>query len=722
MASPFKLTDAQLEVLKSLGDSIFQAGDEELLAEIRASLPKDAPDVQLDNLEHYVKSSFSDLPGAVDQLSELFAALLSPTNLSSISTVLTLLSTRAGTFLLAGHLSPFPSLSVGEREAVLQKWRVSRIPLLRQAFRAFLSLTLYVAFNEHDDVIAATGYPALGDETRRADPLKGPVHYPYAFERIVTPEQVFETDVLVVGSGAGGGVVASELAKKGWKVLVVEKGEYVRPEDMAGTQREGLKRMYEQGGLMAVEDGSMNLLAGSGLGGGTTVNWSASLRPQHFLRKQWAKEHGLPFFLSKEFADSIDSVCNRMGVSDEHFVHSKANQILLNGCQKLGYPVSKIPQNTAGHQHSCGMCGWGCTLGEKAGGTVTWLRDAAEHGAQLMVETEVERLLFASSADAPAPTHKTLDKYIYPSSRKHCVGAHVKNKEGQVAIVRARQAVVLSAGSFHSPAVLKRSGVRNPQIGRNLHLHPVAFCLGYYDETIKAWDGSVMTVLSPVHENLDGHHHGVKLEVMHSFVAGQAAGFSPWTSSREQKLRLAQYSSCAVLIAIARDRDHGHVALDANGVPRVNYTISPFDAASLTRGTVALAEIHLVSGAKRIVTTQVDVEDYVPQPGHEYLNDPRWKEWVAKVERAGTQPGKCAIGSAHQMGSCKMGTKPSNSVVDPRGRVWGAESLYVADASVFPSASGVNPMITNMALSHSIARFVDEDVRSSTVKPAAAHL
>lgn len=233
-----------------------------------------------------------------------------------------------------------------------------------------------------------------------------------------------------------------------------------------------------------------------------------------------------------------------------------------------------------------------------------------------------------------------------------------------------------------------------------------------------------MTAISSVQENWDGSHHGVKIEVINAFPGGQAASYTPWTSSADHKRLMAQYGNSMTLISIARDRGcaslslsltrarasrysvadlsrslarspaAGRIFLDSEQKPRMDYTIDPYDGQSLTRGTVAAAEIHLINGARRITTTQVDVPDYLPAPGHTYLSDPAWKEWVAKVEKAGTRPNRCAIGSAHQMGSNQMGTKPSSSVVDPRGRVWGTEGLYVADASVFPTASGVNPMIT----------------------------
>lgn len=121
-----------------------------------------------------------------------------------------------------------------------------------------------------------------------------------------------------------------------------------------------MKDMYEAEGVVVTEDGSMNILAGATFGGGTTINWSASLVPQHFVREAWAKQFDLPYFLTPDFAQSLDHVCKRMGVSTEHLSHSRGNQLLIEGSRKLGYHIDRIPQNTGGNQHSCGFCGHGC--------------------------------------------------------------------------------------------------------------------------------------------------------------------------------------------------------------------------------------------------------------------------------------------------------------------------------------------------------------------------
>lgn len=271
-------------------------------------------------VETFVRSPYSAIPGAIDSLTSQFSEALSQTNVNALTMTLSLLSTRAGTLLLTGYGRPFPELTIKEREGVLQSWKESKILLLRKAFRGFVctfsrtlppdrtsspigaGIALFVAYTSNDEVPQAVGYP-LGDPTRALNPERLRAPYPFVFETISTPYIYLDTDVLVIGSGAGGGVVSSEMSRKGWKTLVVEKGQFVKPQELTGTPREGLAALYENKGLMATEDGGVNVLAGSNFGGGTTgklsvasddaktgadgshftVNWSASFRPPHYM-------------------------------------------------------------------------------------------------------------------------------------------------------------------------------------------------------------------------------------------------------------------------------------------------------------------------------------------------------------------------------------------------------------------------------------------------------
>lgn len=153
-------------------------------------------------------------------------------------------------------------MTVQEREKVLQGWASSPILLLRKAYRGFVAITLFVAYNAVPDVLLASGYPAAGDPLVLSQPERIKPSYPFVFKTIEEDYQIIHTEVLVVGSGAGGGVVSSELSRKGHKVLVVEKGVYVPNEKMTSTPAVGLKTLFQNEGIMVTEDGSMNVLAG----------------------------------------------------------------------------------------------------------------------------------------------------------------------------------------------------------------------------------------------------------------------------------------------------------------------------------------------------------------------------------------------------------------------------------------------------------------------------
>lgn len=192
----------------------------------------------------------------------------------------------------------------------------------------------------------------------------------------------------------------------------------------------------------------------------------------------------------------------------------------------------------------------------------------------------------------------------------------------------------------------------------------------------------------------------------------------PWINSLDAKLILPRMKQLHTIICITRDRDTGRITTDPTGKPRVDYDLSPFDAEHSLDGVEAIAKLMYVMGATRLYSTIPNVKPFIVakdgdrarQLAHKdgedpEFTDPKFAAWLRHMRAVGTKAGpEPSYLTAHQMGTCRMSAKPAGGVVDPKGKVWGKENLYVADASVFPSASGVNPMVTCMAISEYISR------------------
>lgn len=236
--------------------------------------------------------------------------------------------------------------------------------------------------------------------------------------------------------------------------------------------------------------------------------------------------------------------------------------------------------------------------------------------------------------------------------------------------------------------------------------------LGRFKEEVKPWEGGILTSVCTSFENLDGNGHGVKIETACA-LPGLAMTLLEWADGFDWKMRTLNYRHMASFIVIGRDRDTGRIYPDAAcGVPRAAYTPSAFDRAHLMEGLIACAKIIHAAGAIEISPSIQGIEPFVREAGSDDFDagvtDPKFTQWLEKLKKVGNKPPVATYACAHQMGSNRMSTAEKDGVVDPSGKVWGTEGLYVSDASVFPSASGVNPMITNMAISDWISRGISK--------------
>ena len=301
--------------------------------------------------------------------------------------------------------------------------------------------------------------PTLG---KAADFPRAPVHgkpgkgFDYhflSFEAGTEPE-VLETDVIVVGSSCGGAVVAKNLAEDGHRVIVVDKGYYFTPEHLPMTEINAGFNLFESGGVINTDDNSVSIIAGAGWGGGGTVNWSASLQTQGFVRKEWA-DSGLKFFETPGFQKSLDRVYDRMGVSTEHIKHNVPNIKLAEATRQLGWAIRDLPQNTGGNQHYCGYCTLGCGAVEKQGPIVSWLPDAVKAGAQTIEGLKVNEIIF-ENREGKKTAVGVRGQWTSRDGEGKLLGPDRVTRE---VIIKAKR-VVISAGTLWSPLLLLKSGLK----------------------------------------------------------------------------------------------------------------------------------------------------------------------------------------------------------------------------------------------------------------------
>lgn len=631
-----------------------------------------------------------------------------PDSAQLLKLVLKLLGNRASAMFLTGSPTLITDMTLAQRESVLLSWRDSRLAMMRKLFRSLYDLLTVSFIRPCPTGYRAMGHPEFEPKLHDAQLFTSKQFFRFPILNLgnYSKNAELDVDVVIVGSGAGSGVVSSRLARAGYKVLILEKGKYFHQEELMFNEDTAYSNLYESGGSMVTEDGSMLVLAGSTLGGATTVNWSASLRTPDNIRKEWVKA-GAPFYGTQQYDEAMDYVMEMMGCSDQDLQHSFTNQLILDGAKKLGYSAKPIPQNSGGNRHACGFCCFGCRFGEKQGGVACWLKDAVEHGAQVIDRTDVLSV-------------------IHHKGKASGVRAVVRNDHITTELRVNAKIVVVSGGSLSTPGVLMRSKFKNKKIGRGLTLHPCTVVYGEFPEKeLNPFDETIMTAVCTEVDNLDGKGHGPKIEAILHQPATENH-FTSWNSGTEWRKDNLRYNHRAALLIITRDNSNGgEVFYDKKRPlqPRMNFTPSKYDMWALNKGVLAGADLLYIEGAPRIIVPIHNMRVFESSKPKEQrsINDADFKKWKKAFSKIALQPLHLPMGSAHQMSSCRMSDKgPKHAPLNSRGQLWECKNVYVADASVLPTASGVNPMISTMATSHVIAGNVIADLdkyRSAAPQP-----
>jgi choline dehydrogenase-like flavoprotein len=563
--------------------------------------------------------------------------------------------------LVSSYRQPFGRLSLAERQAYLKVCLQKRRGP-RRALALWLKSLCLMAYCSHPRVEEAIGFTGscLGESPPQDGPRLEPIAYPHIHGRVEE-----RADVCVVGSGAGGAVVAKELAEGGLSVIVLEEGGYFRRPDFQGSPWERMQKLYRNRGFTAAFGRSIvPIPLGKCVGGTTVVNSGTCFRTPERVLRQWEAEgiEGLdpasmePLFERVEEGLSVEPVPRE--------VIGRNALTFQRGVEALGLHGRPIQRAIRGCR-GCGVCTFGCPSDAKQAMHISYLPKAAARGARIFAGCRVDRIP-VEDGRATGVEADILD----PATGQ---------VQGRLR-VRSR-VVVLAAGAIHTPALLMRNGLTDGPVGRNLSIHPATSVTALFDEEVFGWRGTLQSYyVDDLHESL-----GVLLEVT-SPLPGVGAVSLPGVGP-ELKQGLADYKHLASVGLFVSDSATGRVlAKRWWSEPLTFYSLSRGDAARLQRGMAMAAEVFLEAGARTVYTGLARLPTVSGRRGLDRLRDTI------------VRPEELTVVGFHPMGTCRMGRDAATSVVGPYGESHAVRNLFLADASVLPSCAGVNPQVTIMAL------------------------
>jgi choline dehydrogenase-like flavoprotein len=493
-------------------------------------------------------------------------------------------------------------------------------------------------------------------------------------------------DIVIIGSGAGGGTVAQELSslcRDGVRIAVLEKGPKLRDEEFTGREVEMAKTLYEDGGGFLTAEQTMTLAFGSAYGGSTVVYTGTSLLPPERILRRWSVPE-------LTFADVEQRARKYMAENNVHLLEesllNENNRLFVEGCRRLGYRVQQFPVNLKGCRGSS-LCNLGCPNQAKQGTHRVQLPRAERNGVEVVTRCDVQRIenkkIFARVSEKPEgnkgePSTWEADDYQIDA-----------------------KIVVICAGAVNSPALLLRSGFGRslPRLGRGFTCHPAFIMVAEHSRPITNSVGHPKSFY--LDQFAESDHFLLETCMYFPFTTAKAmVGFG-----EEHSRFMRAFPRLQMILVLACDEvnDHNRVTVGGDGRPVVHYRFTPEVIHGLVQGAITSAKISFAAGAVR---AHVPVSH---SPTIERAEAERLDQIALNAE---FKPGKLSISAAHLQGGCAMGSGPEDSVTDSYGRVHGVPWLYVADSSLFPNSLEINPYLTIMALADRVAETIRQNMNA----------
>ncbi len=488
-----------------------------------------------------------------------------------------------------------------------------------------------------------------------------------------------EADVVVVGSGAGGAPIAYELAGEGHAVILLEEGGYYPTECFRFDCKEAVSKLYRNSGLtFSLGMPIIICPVGRSIGGTTTINQGTSLRVPPGVLKEWQTGYGLHEINAEEMSLYYNAVEEFLFVKKaDPEVAGKNAAKFVEGAKKLGMDADYLPRN-AKDCEGYGVCSFGCPSGAKQSTNVSYIPEAVKRGAEVYADCKVHTILTQNGRATGLEA-----RFI-----KNDTG-----EKGPELRVNA-QVVVLSGGTIGTPLLLMKNRLANSsrQVGKHYRMHPCSVAVPIYDEQINPTKGISQSAW--VHDFLS---EGLSLET--TVLSPDMLAMSiPSVSDRHAAI-MSQFPHSGLVGAMVKDTSSGRIIPRPGGQFAILYQINREDLRRMQLGNILISEIAFAAGAKKVYT-------YIA--GHTEL---RGQKDLERLRGSKIGPmDYLALSAWHPMGTCRMGSDPSWSVVDHTGETWDVKDLFISDASTFPTALGVNPQLTIMAQALRIAGHIDESL------------
>ncbi|MFO0559922.1 MAG: GMC family oxidoreductase [Polyangiales bacterium] len=560
----------------------------------------------------------------------------------------------------------FIALSMDDRLAVLDA--LERHELSRLALRGLLSVLKFAYFDD-PAVFAKLGCRYVIDPPQRLEHARWREQVMDASEWPAGEE--LECDVVIVGTGAGGAPMAAELARRGHAVLLLEEGAHFTRLDFNGRALPMMKKMYrDAGATVAFGNTAIPVPIGRGVGGTTLINSGTCFRVPESVLARW-RDEGLREFTADALAPHFDEVERRLEVApSSKRALGRPAELIARGCDALGYSHHPLARNAPGCDGQ-GLCCFGCPTDAKRSTNISWVPLALDRGAQLLTGMKVERVLIERGA---------------------AVGVVGVTAAGQSLTVRAKS-VVLSCGALMTPVLLLQNGLanRSGELGKNLSIHPASAVVGVFDESIDPSRTVPQGYAIDEFKDEGLYFEGATTPL--DLTAMTLTGHGPsYMALMEQFDRSFNFGF------MVKDTSRGRVTAGRDGRPRLTYWLNEADTKRVRRGFSILSRVMFAAGASEVQT---------PIMGHERL---RSIEDVERMERRDFAARHVDLTAYHPLGTARMGVDPLRSVVDHTHETHDVHNLFVCDGASVPSALGVNPQITIMAMSLRAAEFVHRRV------------